>query len=151
MRHGTAYLAVLLMGAGFAAIGLAWNGAAEQDCIQCQFPYLISGGIGGLGLIVAGAALAIVHQIRLSGRSRTDSSARTAADLPGKAPAAPRPGAGDTPRSAPDGTVMATRSTYHLPGCEVVSGDPTRTMTPAAASEQGLRPCHLCNPPARSA
>lgn len=67
------YLGVSMALVGFALIGLAWNGAAELDYIQGQFPYVLSGGLGGLGLIVAGmAVLGIQTQRTLTARRAKD-------------------------------------------------------------------------------
>jgi hypothetical protein len=45
---------VLLVVAGFVALFLAWNGAAEKDFVQGQLPYLISGGLVGIALVGCG-------------------------------------------------------------------------------------------------
>lgn len=50
---------VLLVVAGFIALFLAWNGAAGKDYVEGQLPYLISGGLVGMGLI--GAGLTVVN------------------------------------------------------------------------------------------
>lgn len=50
---------VALVVAGFIALFLAWNGAAGLDHVEGQLPYLISGGLSGLGLI--GAGLTVVN------------------------------------------------------------------------------------------
>src|SRR5437660_388959 len=50
--------------AGFAAIGFSWSGAAKVACVDCQVPYLLSGGAAGLGLIVIGAVALVIAQIR---------------------------------------------------------------------------------------
>lgn len=63
------YIGVGMALLGFVLIGLAWNGAAELDFIQGQFPYVLSGGLGGLGLIIAGmAVLGIQTQRTLTAR-----------------------------------------------------------------------------------
>ncbi len=49
---------------GFFLIFLGWNGAASNDNEPAQLPYLISGGIGGLGLVVLGSALIVVQSLR---------------------------------------------------------------------------------------
>jgi hypothetical protein len=51
------YLGIGMALLGFGLIGLAWNGAAELDFIQGQLPYALSGGLGGLGLIIGGMAV----------------------------------------------------------------------------------------------
>ena len=58
------YLSVALIVVGFLLIYLAWNGAAEKDFIQGQFPYLLSGGLGGLGLILCGLTLVATQSFR---------------------------------------------------------------------------------------
>jgi hypothetical protein len=50
--------------AGFFLIFLGWNGAASHDREAAQIPYVISGGIAGLGLVVLGAALIVAHSLR---------------------------------------------------------------------------------------
>jgi len=50
--------------AGFFLIFLGWNGAASNDREPAQTPYVISGGIAGLALVVVGAALIVAHSLR---------------------------------------------------------------------------------------
>ncbi len=61
---GTVYIAIGLMALGFFVIFLGWNGAAEKDYVEGQLPYVISGGLAGLGLIGAGLALAVTEARR---------------------------------------------------------------------------------------
>ena len=49
---------------GFFLIFLGWNGAASHDREPAQIPYVISGGIAGLGLVVLGSALIVAHSLR---------------------------------------------------------------------------------------
>lgn len=53
-----------LCGAGILLVFLGWNGAASVDRIEAQFPYLLSGGIAGLSLVVIGVGLIIVQNQR---------------------------------------------------------------------------------------
>jgi hypothetical protein len=53
-----------LCGAGVLLVFLGWNGAASVDRVEAQFPYLISGGIAGLSLVVIGVGLIIVQNQR---------------------------------------------------------------------------------------
>src|SRR5687767_11067835 len=59
---GQAGIALCLI--GLFLIFLGWNGAASYDRVQSQFPYLISGGIAGLALVIMGAALMVVQSLR---------------------------------------------------------------------------------------
>lgn len=58
------YLGRVLVVVGFIMILLAWDGAAELDFIQGQFPYLLSGAIPGLALIIIGAGLEYIQATR---------------------------------------------------------------------------------------
>ncbi|HEX9683758.1 MAG TPA: hypothetical protein VGA13_11790 [Acidimicrobiales bacterium] len=57
-------IAVGLVGLGFVALFFAWNGAAGRDFIQGQFPYLLSGGLVGIGLIASGLTSIVVQNHR---------------------------------------------------------------------------------------
>lgn len=43
---------------GFVAIGLGWRAAARTLFVPFQVPAVVSGGVGGLALIILGAGLA---------------------------------------------------------------------------------------------
>ena len=96
--------------AGFFLIFLGWNGAASHDREAAQIPYVISGGIAGLGLVVVGAALIVAHSLRdrphRAARPRSTTSARRSS---GPRPADPRAATGrpatprrPVPRRPPD-------------------------------------------------
>lgn len=57
-------LGVGLIGGGLLLVFLGWNGAASVDRVPSQFPYLISGGFGGLCLVVVGVGTLIVQNQR---------------------------------------------------------------------------------------
>jgi hypothetical protein len=57
---------------GFVAIGFGWSGAAGKDCVECQMPYLLSGGAIGIGLIVFGVGMMVMAQLRTEGRRLAD-------------------------------------------------------------------------------
>lgn len=62
----TRYLITALIVAGFLLIALAWNGAASEFFVDKQIPFVVSGGLTGIGLIIAGCALAVVQEVRRS-------------------------------------------------------------------------------------
>ncbi len=53
---------------GLVIVGVAWYGASGTGYVNDQIPYLISGGLGGLGLMLIGLGLflrySITHLIR---------------------------------------------------------------------------------------
>lgn len=53
-----------LIAGGFVAIGLAWKGVARSLIVAEQLPYLFSGGLGGLALILTGAGIIAVQSSR---------------------------------------------------------------------------------------
>jgi hypothetical protein len=57
-------ISIALILAGFVAIGLAWRGAARSLIVAEQLPFLVSGGVGGLALIAAGAGMLAVQSSR---------------------------------------------------------------------------------------
>ncbi len=53
-----------LMSAGFTGIALGWKVAARTLFVPFQVPALVSGGLGGLALVLLGAGLLSVHSSR---------------------------------------------------------------------------------------
>jgi hypothetical protein len=143
IRYGRV-LGLLFLAAGFSVIGVAWNGAASVACIDCQMPYLISGGATGLGLIVLGGTLLVISSLRAERMhlQETLEAARgavaggTTAELPGS-----RTGASS------NGSVVIGRSTYHRPDCRLVKGKTDLERASVAdAAASGLSACRVCNP-----
>jgi hypothetical protein len=58
--------------AGFGAIGAGWAGAAGKDCVECQIPYLLSGGAAGIALLIFGVGMMMMAQVRTEGRRLAD-------------------------------------------------------------------------------
>lgn len=53
-----------LCAAGLLLVFLGWNGAASVDRVEAQFPYLLSGGVAGLSLVVIGVGTIVVQNQR---------------------------------------------------------------------------------------
>jgi hypothetical protein len=51
------YIGIVVVLAGFALIGLTWGKVAGLLQVALQLPYLVSGGLTGLGLIVVGVTV----------------------------------------------------------------------------------------------
>jgi hypothetical protein len=103
---------VALVLAGFVALFLAWNGASGIDYVEGQLPYLLSGGLVGLGLIGAGLTVVnvqarrqdqaelLAHLQELTDLLRDEAEAeptgrarlQAAPEAPTPAPAAKKPG-----------------------------------------------------------
>ncbi|MDP8955547.1 MAG: hypothetical protein M3N24_01105 [Actinomycetota bacterium] len=65
-------LGLLIATGGGVAIGFGWAGAAQVSCVDCQIPFLLSGGAAGLGLIIFGISLLLLAQIRTESRRLGD-------------------------------------------------------------------------------
>ncbi len=65
--------AVLLVAQAFVAFAAAWRGASGTLVVDAQLAYLVSGGLGGLALLVAASALLTVQLSRwLAARERVE-------------------------------------------------------------------------------
>jgi hypothetical protein len=155
----TRLLGLLFVVGGFVMIGLGWDGASQQDCVECQLPYLLSGGAAGIGLIVFGCSMLVVAQIKAERirlgayvnqvAAAVQSPAGSAPTAPAAAAAAPAVAASPSPvaEASGDGNVVAGRSTYHRPDCALVRGkDDLELLSVEAAVGRGLEPCRACEP-----
>jgi hypothetical protein len=144
------YAAVTLVAVGFLLLFFAWNGAASKDFIQGQFPYLLSGGLTGLGCILCGLALAVTQSFRrdlLTLGDKLDElleQQRANASSGGAAPALSA-----VPDAVADGALVATGTTYHLPSCRTVRGRAGLDLVSIEqVEERGLAACRVCRPAA---
>lgn len=139
------------LGVGLCLVGLllvflGWNGSASRDRVPAQFPYLLSGGIAGLCLVVIGVGMIVVQNHRADRVALQASMDRLREALE-------RGGA--RPDVVNGHGVVAGRSSYHQPSCHLVEGrDDAELVSEDEAVERGLTPCRVCNPadgPARRA
>jgi hypothetical protein len=139
-------LGLLFMGAGFVVIGVAWYGAAGINLrIDSQFPYLLSGGFLGLGLVVTGATLLFLATVRAERQIMTDKFdemltllGRNLNRLQFSANGA----------ASTNGQVVAGTSVYHRAECRILQGKQgLTTVTVEQADAEGLKPCRVCSPP----
>ncbi|MFN2543179.1 MAG: hypothetical protein ABR600_01220 [Actinomycetota bacterium] len=126
--------------AGFTAIGFSWNGAAKVACVDCQLPYLLSGGAAGVGLVLVGGVALIVAQMRvtqLAFQEQVRHINQAIVRVAGLATGGPNG----------QGQVVAGQSTYHRPDCRLVQGKQgLERVNVETAVMSGLTPCRVCNP-----
>jgi hypothetical protein len=128
--------------AGLAVIWGGWNGAASYNDIRKQFPYLISGGIAGLALVVIGVGLMVIQSQRAD-RVQLESNLTELRLILDRLTAVPTTNGSAEP---PGGFVVAGPGAYHRPTCRLVAGRDLRKMTPEQAEVAGLDPCRTCRP-----
>src|SRR5262245_17290201 len=107
--------------AGLFLIFLGWNGAASYDREPAQIPYVVSGGIGGLALVVIGTGLLIVQSQRAD-RAALQASVeelRAAVERLGGIDAEAGVSSA-VAASSVDAEVVAGPSAYHRPDCRLV-------------------------------
>jgi hypothetical protein len=140
-----------LLPIGTVLVLLGWYGASHTVLLFEQIPYLISGGLLGLALVIAGGFVYFAYWLTLLVRESRAGRAELVAVL-GRverllednalaAPAPRRSGA-----SAPSGRLVATKTgtMLHRPDCVAVDGkDGLREVT---ESTPGMSPCKLCDP-----
>jgi hypothetical protein len=139
-------LGFVLIILGFVAIAKAWDGAASKALLPEMFPYLLSGGFLGLGLIITGAMLIFLATLRaerqlLSNRYEEMSRllSRNLSRMSVSVNGAESSGE----------TVVAGETAYHRPGCRVLQGKGDLMNVPLEqAVAEGLGPCRVCDPPA---
>jgi drug/metabolite transporter (DMT)-like permease len=133
---------------GVLLIFLGWNGAASNDRVQAQLPYVVSGGIGGLALVIVGAALMVAHSLRTDRvelRGGIDDLRRSIDRIGSGAPLSTAAAPALTGVSST--AVLAGPTSYHRPACSVVQGHADATpMTVGEARASGRTPCRICTP-----
>lgn len=138
-------IAIGLIVAGFVVLGIAWNGAASVNCVDCQIPYLLSGGAVGLGLIIVGAGLMLFEAGR---RASLGLELRLAAlqDAIGVGGVSSNGQAAPVVAPSPEAVVVG-RSSFHTQDCRLVEGKAGleyASMDDALA--RGLSACRVCDP-----
>lgn len=61
---------VILLVIGGVLITLGWDGAASLDYVQGQFPYLLSGSVPGIALIIIGMSVLVLAVVRRDATER---------------------------------------------------------------------------------
>jgi hypothetical protein len=143
-------LGLVVVAVGLLVIGIGWNGAAGAGgeingipTLSAQLPWLLSGGLLGLALVVFGAALVIVHNARVD-RARLESKLDELVDAVG------RTGSGSSPVITPSsaaGIYAAGGASYHRPDCRLVTGrGDVEYVTGAEVATRELKACRVCRP-----
>jgi hypothetical protein len=150
------YLGWILLALGAVAIFFGWFGVSGQSLTAKQLPYLVSGGLTGVALIVVGALfLATDHVRRQIGR--LDGMERKVDDLYALLVLDPPTGTTTTTDADADAeqpsesgfVALAAGTTFHRPSCALVAGK--TDVAPVDATEivaRSLTPCPVCEPAA---
>jgi len=124
---------------GVVLVLLAWYGTAYTNILTEQIPYLVSGGLLGLGLIVVAGLLGVsAIQSREIRELRRDLIRMAGA----------RGGDGGGRAAAADGQVYVVPGgrSFHVAGCPLLEGKDGEGYTPSGARDAGFAACKLCGP-----
>jgi hypothetical protein len=144
----------VLAALGALALFLGWYGVSGESLTAKQLPYLVSGGLTGIALVVLASAFLATEDVRRQlsqvndlRRKVDDLYALFVEDLAAPAPAR----AGSAEQTVVDaGVVVAlpVGTSYHRPSCGLVTGKSAAAVVDAkAVRARKLRPCRICNPP----
>jgi hypothetical protein len=141
---------------GAVLIIAGWYGSAHTTLPWEQTPYVISGGLLGLALVVAGASFYFGYWLtRLVGGERELLDVLTRIEGRLQAAEAGGSGASTTNTSSTRGVVsgagaalVATRSgsLFHRPDCQVVAGRAPTELRAVDVAAPGMSACKLCAP-----
>jgi len=141
----------VLAALGALALFLGWYGVSGESLTAKQLPYLVSGGLTGIALVVVASAFLATEDVRRQ-LSQVDELRRKVDDLyalfvEDLAAPAPTQTASTIPPSA--GVVgLPVGTSYHRTDCNLVAGKSEAAAVDAkAVRARKLRPCRICNPP----
>jgi hypothetical protein len=137
----------ICVGAGFLALAVGWYGVSGETVVEKQLPYLLSGGLAGIALVVFGSRLLLIEDLRRDS-GRLDRLERMVAQLHSALLSRP-----DAPRTAeltvPAGgwAALPSGTSFHAPGCAMLAGkERAEPVDERAVADRGLVPCPLCEP-----
>jgi hypothetical protein len=144
----------ILAALGALALFLGWYGVSGEALTAKQLPYLVSGGLTGIALVIIAGVVLATEDIRRQ-LSRVDDLERKLDNLYGlfvEELAAPVPTstAAAPTASAAAGSLVAlpAGTSYHRPDCALVSGKSATAVDHSVVRARKLRPCRVCDPPA---
>jgi hypothetical protein len=136
----------VLLPLGFGLIGIGWYGSAQTTLEFEQTPFLISGGVLGLALVVLGGLLYFSYWLTRLVRDGREQATRTAEHQARLEGLLTDLAAGLAVKGKAEALVVTPEgSMLHRPGCAATDGQAVRKAGPAAL---GLALCGLCRPEA---
>lgn len=157
-------LGSLLLPLGIAFILLAWSGAAHGRVDQQQIPYLVSGGIGGLAVVMIGCFFYwahwlyriydqadLQHQEALrEQREMMRALIEALAANGGRPPVTPgergQVVATNGLTAGRTFVATATGTNFHTPGCPMVANRAGSLRTVTEEEMREMKPCRVCEP-----
>ena len=140
----------ILAGLGALALFLGWYGVSGESLTSKQLPYLVSGGLTGIALVVIARVFLATEDVRRQ-LSQVDELRRKVDDLYAlfvEELAAPVAGEPEAQRTADGLVALPAGTSYHRPDCALVTGKAQSAAVDARQIRaRKLRPCRVCEPP----
>jgi HAMP domain-containing protein len=122
---------------GAIALFLGWYGVSGTPIPAKQLPYLVSGGMTGVALVVLAAAFFATDDVRRQLDDLRDVAAKVDQLYDLLTEPVPQ-------EREPPPVVVPGGRTLHRPGCRLVAGKTARVATDDELA--ALRPCRVCTP-----
>lgn len=130
----------VLAALGALALLLGWYGVSGESLTAKQLPYVVSGGLTGVALVILAGVFLATDDVRqqLARLDRLEQKVDTLLELL----------TGDTAETTDAEVVaLASGTSFHRPGCALVVGkEGLARLTAEEAAARGLRPCRVCEP-----
>jgi hypothetical protein len=143
----------VLAALGALALFLGWYGVSGESLTSKQLPYLVSGGLTGIALIVVASVFLATDDVRRQ-LSKVDELHRKVDDLYAlfvedlAAPASGNPTAAAAVPATGSLVALPAGSSYHRPDCALVTGKANAAaVDDRVIRVRKLRPCRVCEPP----
>jgi hypothetical protein len=142
-RNARLLIAVGLFVAGVIFVILGWYGAAYTNVLTEQIPYLISGGLLGMALIIVAGIMA---SSAVAERENRDLRSDLSRALNGMPAGVSNPGGSTVAARTDDGKVLVVPGghSFHQPGCPIVEGKSASSLPLRKAVDEGYVTCKLC-------
>lgn len=146
--------AIAMFPLGVTALLLGWFGVASNGHVFLQLPYLVSGGLLGVSLLVVGGMLYLASWVsrtsavqRRQNEQMLEAMATLQRTLAASSVAAAQGDATGAVNGAASEHFLATPrgSMFHRPDCAVVTGrEDVRAVDPEDTDR--MQPCGMCDP-----
>lgn len=144
------FVGIALLPVGLTALVVGWLGVASNGLVFLQLPYLVSGGLLGVGLLFASGMIYLASWISRTAavqRRQNDELLHAVTRLQQALVVAPAVAAGtggDNGRTGRHFLATPNGTMFHRPDCAIVTGrEDLHEVEPDTA---GMRPCGMCAP-----
>lgn len=140
---------IALLPVGLTALLVGWLGVASNGLVFLQLPYVVSGGMLGVGLLFAAGTIYLASWISRTSavqRRQNDEILHALRQLQQTMTVLPLAGAGGGNGHGNGVHFLATPSgsMFHRPECAIVTG--REDLREVDADTEGMKPCGMCDP-----